>query len=73
MSKLHKQAMDLALPGGGTLGEAAGGDPHIAAKVDRALQRSAHLYSVDYHPDGVVIVRISFDLRDLWQSLAFSR
>jgi hypothetical protein len=71
-AKLRQQMLDLPIAGGGTLGRAADADPRLAARIDRVLQRSSHLYKVEYRSDGTVAVRISFDLRDLWQALAFS-
>ena len=64
--------MELPIAGGRTLGQAATDDSRLAARIERALARGGHLYNVDYHADGLVVVRISLDLRDLWQSIALN-
>jgi hypothetical protein len=65
---LRQQIQQLPLAGH-TLKEVAAARPRFAAAIDRTLARSAHVYSVDYEPDGSADVRISLDLQDLWQML----
>ena len=66
---LRQQIQQLPLGAGKTLHDLAAARPRMAAAVDRTLARSAHVYSVEYQPDGSASVRISLDLQDLWQML----
>lgn len=52
-----------------SLGEAARLDPRVAESLDRALTR-ARVYRADYDPNGSVTVKVSLDLRTLWQDLS---
>jgi len=51
-----------------TLGDAARNDPAVAQAITQAL-RHAHTDRAEYRADGGVSVRMSLDLRDLWQEL----
>jgi hypothetical protein len=72
-SNLRQQILQLPLGQGHTLRDLAAGNPAIADAIDRTLARSAHVYSVDYEPDGSAAVRVSLDLQDLWQMLWLAR
>jgi hypothetical protein len=66
---LRRQILQLPIAPGRTIKDLTAANPKFAAAVDRTLARSAHVYSVDYQPDGSASVRISLDLQDLWQML----
>jgi hypothetical protein len=53
---------------GFTLGMAAQRDPRVEAAVDRVMQR-AHLYKIEYRPDGSAAVSVQLDLRDVRNEL----
>ncbi|MGA3065458.1 MAG: hypothetical protein ABSF29_01290 [Tepidisphaeraceae bacterium] len=72
-SNLRQQIQKLPLPQGKTVQDLAAENPRFAQAIDRTLARSAHVYSVEYHPDGSASVRISLNLQDLWQMLWLAR
>jgi hypothetical protein len=69
MARLRRQVFDLPLTPALTIGQAAGGDPHLMHIVDRTIARTARLYNSQFHADGSVVVRVSMDLRLLWASI----
>ena len=68
LDQLDGQLRDLSLSPGLTLGAAAKLDPQIALSLTRARSH-ARTYKADYRADGSVLVRVSLDLRDLWEDL----
>ena len=58
----------MPLGDGRTIRDAAASNPEVGAAVDRSLRR-ARTYKVDYGPNGTVKVRVSLDLRYVWQEL----
>jgi hypothetical protein len=73
LAKIRAQVNALPLGDGKTLADAARQDPRLASAIERAVARSAHVYTVDDHGDGTVSVRMSMDLGDLWQAIAVPR
>jgi hypothetical protein len=67
-AKLEAQIQNLKLTDQQTLEQAAKQNPLIRDAVVRALRR-ARIYKSDYFADGSVTVRMSMDLRDLWEEL----
>ncbi len=63
--RLRARVLALPLTADQTLGQRANSDADLARAVDRAIA-AAHLYKTDYDPKGVVTVRISLELRHLW-------
>ncbi len=51
-----------------TVGQAAAKDHRVAAAVERAME-AARLYRIKYDSDGTVTVRLSLDLRAMWEEL----
>jgi hypothetical protein len=72
-NNLRRQIEELPMPNNQTLKNIADQDPRISAAIDRALTRTAHVYSIDYQPDGSVTVRISLDLQDLWEAIVTAK
>src|SRR3954469_16161517 len=68
LSDLRGRIDALPLGDGRTIRDAAAANPDVGAAVDRSLRR-ARTYKVDYGPNGIVKVRVSLDLRYLWQEL----
>jgi hypothetical protein len=68
IAHLRSQVNALPLAGGSTLGEAAAHDPRLADAVSRALSQ-ARTYKVDYRPDGSAYVRMTLDLREVWEAI----
>lgn len=69
VNKLRARVENLPLDGeGNTVGAAAAANARIAAVVDEALQR-ARIVATEYAHDGTVTVRLSLDLRHLWEAM----
>ena len=51
-----------------TLGDAARQDPAVERAINRAMRR-AHIYKIDYLPDGAAGVSVTIDPRDVWDEL----
>jgi hypothetical protein len=51
-----------------TLGKLAESDPRVAQAIDRAMIR-ARLYKTDYLGDGSVAVKVSLELKYVWEEL----
>lgn len=66
--QLRGRVESLPLGDGRTVGEAARSDGRVAMAVDRALRR-AQTSSIDYGDGRAAKVRLSLDLRYLWQEL----
>jgi hypothetical protein len=71
-ARLRAQIDSLPLVAGVSVGEAAKGDPHFNDAVDRAIYR-ARPTKVDYQSDRSTRVRLSLDLRTLWDEISNSR
>jgi hypothetical protein len=70
---LRRQIMQLSISPGKNLQDLAAHDPRYAAAIDRTLASRAHVYSIEYLTDGSASVRMSLDLRDLWDMLWTAR
>jgi hypothetical protein len=70
MTQLHKKVYALPLTAQQTISQAAEADPHFALAVDRAIESGARQYKAIYNPDGTVEVRVSLDLRYVWNSIS---
>jgi hypothetical protein len=70
---LREQILALLIAPNVTLGSAADRDPRLADSIERAIHTGGHVYTVDYRTDGTVVVRMSIDLRDLWDQIAARR
>jgi hypothetical protein len=69
LTKLRAQIEALPFSAPLTIGAAEAQDPRVSAAVQRALAR-ARTYKVDYDTAArTVTVRVSLDLRDLWDEL----
>jgi hypothetical protein len=71
IGKLREKFLALRI-GDITLAQAAKADPQFAQGLDRVMLR-AHTYKVDYRADGSVLVRVSLDLRNVWDELVSER
>lgn len=69
MGKLRRQVFALPWADGKNLGEVSQGDRRLSDVVEQAIKQDARLYSTEYESDGSATVRISLDLRDLWQQI----
>ena len=58
----------LPLDAAHTIGDAARQDPAVERAISRAMRR-AHIYKIDYLPDGAASVSITLDPRDVWDEL----
>ena len=58
----------LQLDNGVTVGQAMKQDPRLAAAVRRAIDRTRPT-KTEYRSDGTVVVRMAYDLRDVWDEV----
>jgi hypothetical protein len=70
---LRQQIMQLEISPKVNLQALAAKEPRFAAAIDRTLASRSHVYSITYQPDGSASVRMSVDLRDLWEMLWLAR
>lgn len=69
MNQLQQKLYALPINPQSTLGDLAQHDPHIAKMLQRSLDQQSHLYRTEYHADGSISVRMSINLRDVWERL----
>jgi len=69
MTQLQQKVYALPIDTKSTLGDLAQHDPHMAKMIQRSLDQQSHLYRTEYHPDGSVNVRMSINLRDVWERM----
>jgi hypothetical protein len=72
LQRLRSQVEALPLDSTTTLGQAAKVDPRIARALDNVL-REAPTSKVDYQQKGVVKVRVSVELEEVWRALYSER
>ena len=66
--KLRAKIESLPLSAGQTLGDAARQNPRLADAITRTLSRSKPT-KVDYGSDGSAKVRLTLELRGLWEEV----
>ena len=72
LQDLRQRIEALPLENGRTLGDAARADAAVSQAIDRSLTR-ARTAKVDYGATDSVTVRLSLDLRHVWQELQAAR
>ncbi|MDP9174454.1 MAG: hypothetical protein M3O30_11390 [Planctomycetota bacterium] len=60
----------LPIGEGKTLGDAAAQNEQLSKAIDRSIAIHAQVYKIDYESDNTVSVRMSLDLRRLWEGIS---